>query len=179
MSESSDMNKIDRWLLPDGVEDTLPENALKLEKGRRVLLDLFQSWGYEFVIPPMIEFLESLLTGTGKDLDLQTFKVIDQLTGRHMGLRADMTPQIARIDAHSLHQVGATRLCYAGTVLHSRPDNMLASRTPMKVGAELFGDSSWAADLEIVSLMTAALLALQTHDLQIELGDVSVFREIL
>ena len=179
MSESSDMNKIDRWLLPDGVEDTLPENALKLEKGRRVLLDLFQSWGYEFVIPPMIEFLESLLTGTGKDLDLQTFKVIDQLTGRHMGLRADMTPQIARIDAHSLHQVGATRLCYAGTVLHSRPDNMLASRTPMKVGAELFGDPSWAADLEIVSLMTAALLALQTDDLQIELGDVSVFREIL
>jgi ATP phosphoribosyltransferase regulatory subunit len=173
------MEKIDRWLLPDGVEDTLPETALKLEKGRRLLLDLFQSWGYEFVIPPMIEFLESLLTGTGKDLDLQTFKVIDQLTGRHMGLPADMTPQIARIDAHSLHQVGATRLCYAGTVLHSRPDNMLASRTPMKVGAELFGDPSWAADLEMVSLMTAGLLALESPHLQIELGDVSVFREII
>ncbi|MBT3426488.1 MAG: ATP phosphoribosyltransferase regulatory subunit [Gammaproteobacteria bacterium] len=179
MTEPSDMEKIDRWLLPDGVEDTLPETAAKLEKARRLLLDQFQSWGYEFVIPPMVEFLESLLTGTGKDLDIQTFKVIDQLTGRHMGLRADMTPQIARIDAHSLHQTGATRLCYAGTVLHSRPDNMLASRTPMKVGAELFGDPSWAADLEIVSLMTAALLALQTRDLQIELGDVSVFREIL
>lgn len=121
---------IEHWLLPDGVEDILPETAAKLEQARRICLDLFKRWGYQYVIPPKLEFLESLLTGTGQDLDLKTFKVIDQLTGRMMGLPADLTPQTARIDAHSLGHTAVTRLCYADFVLQSRPDHMLASRTP-------------------------------------------------
>ncbi|MBT3869983.1 MAG: ATP phosphoribosyltransferase regulatory subunit, partial [Gammaproteobacteria bacterium] len=110
------MGIVDRWLLPDGVEDILPLQAKRLEEVRRRLLDLFSTWGYDYVIPPMIEYLESLLTGTGRDLDLKTFKVIDFLTGRTMGVRADITPQVARIDAHSLNSDGVARLCYAGTV---------------------------------------------------------------
>ena len=142
---------IEHWLLPDGVEDILPETALKIEHGRRSLIDLFGRWGYEHVMPAKLEFLESLLTGTGRDLDLKTFKVIDQLSGRMMGLPADLTPQVARIDAHSLGQEGPTRLCYADFVLHSRPDHMLASRNPLKVGAEYFGDASLQADFEIIA----------------------------
>ena len=130
---------IEHWLLPEGVEDILPETASKIEQGRRILLDLFKSWGYEYIIPPKLEYLESLLTGTGRDLDLKTFKVIDKLSGRMMGLPADLTPQAARIDAHSLPRDAATRLCYADFVLQSRPAHMLASRSPLKVGAELFG----------------------------------------
>ena len=127
------MSIADRWLLPDGVEEVLPPSAAHLEAVRRRLLDLFERWGYELVITPMVEYLESLLTGTGKDLDLKTFKVTDQVSGRMMGIRADITPQVARIDAHSLHREGASRLCYAGTVLHAKADNMLASRTPIAV----------------------------------------------
>ena len=170
---------IEHWLLPDGVEDILPETALKIEHGRRSLIDLFGRWGYEHVMPAKLEFLESLLTGTGRDLDLKTFKVIDQLSGRMMGLPADLTPQVARIDAHSLGQEGPTRLCYADFVLHSRPDHMLASRNPLKVGAEYFGDASLQADIEIISLMLSGLESLDLGMIQLELGDVSFFRALV
>ena len=170
---------IEHWLLPDGVEDILPETALKIEHGRRSLIDLFGRWGYEHVMPAKLEFLESLLTGTGRDLDLKTFKVIDQLSGRMMGLPADLTPQVARIDAHSLGQEGPTRLCYADFVLHSRPDHMLASRIPLKVGAEYFGDASLQADIEIISLMLSGLESLDLGMIQLELGDVSFFRALV
>ena len=111
----------DRWLLPEGVGEVLPPEAERLEALRRAIVDLFQSWGYELCVPPLIEYLESLLTGTGHDLELRTFKVVDQLSGRMMGLRADITPQVARIDAHLLNREGVTRLCYCGSVLHTRP----------------------------------------------------------
>ncbi len=173
------MDIVDRWLLPDGIEDILPEEARKLELMRRKLLDQFDSWGYEYVIPPMVEFLDSLLTGTGHDLDLKTFKVTDLVSGRMMGIRADMTPQVARMDAHSLNRPGPVRLCYSGTALHSQADNMLASRTPIKVGAELFGDTGPGGDLEIVSLMIESLRAVQVEAINIELGDVSIFRYLI
>ena len=170
---------IEHWLLPDGVEDILPETASKIEQGRRILLDLFRSWGYEYIIPPKLEYLESLLTGTGRDLDLKTFKVIDQLSGRMMGLPADFTPQAARIDAHSLGQDAVTRLCYADFVLQSSPAHMLASRSPLKVGAELFGEPSLAGDVEIISLMIEALNQLGMQSVQLELGDVRFFRALM
>jgi ATP phosphoribosyltransferase regulatory subunit len=129
------MSVIEHWLLPEGIEEILPEQAWRVEQVRRELLDVYRSWGYELVIPPMIEFLESLLTGSGNDLDLQTFKLIDQLSGRMMGVRADMTPQAARIDAHQLRREGPVRLCYLGTVLHARPDGFAGSRSPLQVGA--------------------------------------------
>ncbi len=173
------MSIVDRWLLPDGVADVLPPQAKQLEQSRRRLLDLYETWGYRYVIPPMVEFLESLLTGTGHDLDLKTFKVVDLLTGRTMGIRADITPQVARIDAHSLNQEGVVRLCYAGTVVQSQPDTMLANRTPISVGAELFGETSSKADLEIVSLMAESLKSLGFDRLHIELGDVAIFRQVM
>ncbi len=170
------MTSVDRWLLPDGVDEILPPEAERLELTRRRLLDHFVGWGYDYVIPPMIEFLESLLTGTGSDLDLKTFKLTDQLSGRMLGIRADITPQVARMDAHSLPVEGVQRLCYAGTVLHTRPDHMLASRAPIKVGAELFGDTGTSGDLEIVSLMLDSLLQYSLPSLNLELGDVGIFR---
>lgn len=173
------MSIADRWLLPDGVEEVLPPEAARLEAVRRRLLDMFESCGYDLVITPMVEFLESLLTGTGSDLDLKTFKVTDQVSGRMMGVRADITPQVARIDSHSLGREGITRLCYAGTVLHAKADNMLASRTPISVGAELFGDSGTAGDLEIVSLLVEAIAREGIKPVHLELGDVGIFRELL
>jgi ATP phosphoribosyltransferase regulatory subunit len=173
------MGIVDRWLLPDGVEDMLPSQAKKLEEVRRRLLDLFSTWGYDYVIPPMIEYLESLLTGTGRDLDLKTFKVVDFLTGRTMGVRADITPQVARIDAHSLNRDGVARLCYAGTVVQAQADSMLASRTPLSVGAELFGDSTSKADTEIVSLMVESLKSLGFDAVHVDLGDVDIFRQLM
>lgn len=173
------MSIADRWLLPDGVEEVLPPEAAHLENVRRRLLDRFSSWGYELVITPLVEYLESLLTGTGKDLDLKTFKVTDQVSGRMMGIRADMTPQVARIDAHSLDREGVVRLCYAGTILHANADNMLASRTPISVGAELFGDGSTRADLEIVSLMIESIRREGISPVHVELGDVGIFRELV
>ena len=173
------MSIADHWLLPDGVEDVLPPSAKRLEYIRRSLLDLYETWGYRYVIPPMVEYLESLLTGTGRDLDLKTFKVVDLLTGRTMGVRADITPQVARIDAHSLNENGVVRLCYAGTVVQSQPDSMLASRTPMSVGAELFGETTGRADLEIVSLMVESLRSLGLDQIHIELGDVGIFRQLM
>lgn len=173
------MKNVDRWMLPDGVDEVLPPQAAQLESLRRNLLDSFGSWGYELVIPPMVEFLESLLTGTGTDLDLKTFKITDQLSGRMMGIRADITPQVARIDAHSLNQSGDVRLCYAGTVLHAKADNMLASRTPISVGAELFSSSDKQGDLEIVSLMIQSIKQVTEIPPHIELGDVGIFRELM
>ena len=164
------MKIVDRWLLPEGVEDVLPPQANRTEEVRRRLLDLYSTWGYEYVIPPIVEYLESLLTGTGHDLDLKTLKVTDLLSGRTMGLRADITPQVARIDAHSLNKSGVVRLCYAGTVVHSQPDGLLESRTPLSVGAELFGDSSNRGDIEIVSLMIESLRSLGLKGVKIDLG---------
>ena len=129
----------EHWLLPEGIDEILPPQAMALERLRRELLDLYASWGYELVFPPLIEYLESLLTGTGGDLDLQTFKLIDQITGRTLGIRADITPQAARIDAHQLRRDCPTRLCYLGTVLNTRSGGLVASRSPLQTGAELYG----------------------------------------
>jgi len=127
------MATVDRWLLPDGIEEVLPPEAARIEVARRQVLDLFQSWGYEFVVTPHIEYLESLLTGAGQDLDLRTFKVIDPQSGRQMGFRADITPQVARIDAHTLRREGPSRLCYAGSVLHAQPRALSSSRSPIQL----------------------------------------------
>ena len=170
------MSTSDRWLLPDGVADVLPPRAQKVEALRRGLMDTYRRWGYELIIPPMIEYLQSLLTGTGNDLDLQTFKLTDQLTGRLMGVRADMTPQAARMDAHSLRRPGVTRLCYAGHVLHARPSSMLASRTPLQVGCELFGSRSSGADQEVIDLMLETLGTAGVETVHLDLAHVGIFQ---
>ncbi|TCS70118.1 ATP phosphoribosyltransferase regulatory subunit [Sulfuritortus calidifontis] len=166
------------WLLPEYVEDVLPPYALALETLRRRLLDLFASHGYELVQPPLIEYLDSLLTGAAQDLDLKTFKVLDSLSGRLLGVRADITPQAARIDAHLLNRQGVTRLCYAGTVLHTRPSAMLNSREPFQVGAELFGHAGIEADRESLQLLTAALKAAGLDSARVSLGHVGLFRAL-
>jgi ATP phosphoribosyltransferase regulatory subunit len=171
--------KSDRWLLPEGIEEILPQQARKVEALRRRLLDLYASWGYDLVIPPMIEYLDSLLTGTGHDLDLQTFKLTDQLTGKLMGLRADMTPQVARIDAHNLKQSIPTRLCYIGSVLHTRPDGFAASRSPIQVGAELYGHSGSESDVEVFLLMMETLRQSGVDDAYFDLGHVGIYRELI
>src|SRR3954464_7424121 len=146
-----------RWLLPEFVEDILPAEAMRMERLRRRILDLFFRRGYELVIPPLLEYMDSLLTGTGHDLELRTFKVVDQLSGRMMGVRADMTPQVARIDAHLLNRKGVTRLCYCGSVLHTRPTAPGATREPIQIGAEMYGEPGVKADLEIQRLLCDAL----------------------
>lgn len=166
----------DRWLLPEGIGELLPEEAWALEAVRRQLLDLYRGWGYELIIPPFIEYLESLLTGTGNDLDLQTFKLTDQLTGRMMGVRADMTPQAARIDAHRLKREEPVRLCYFGTVLHTRPDGFAGSRSPMQIGAELFGHGGPEADVEVLELMLETLFTVGLDQVHLDLGHVGIFR---
>ena len=169
----------DRWLLPDGIEELLPQEAARVESMRRELLDLYRRWGYELVIPPLLEYTDSLLIGLGKDLDLQTFTLTDQLSGRLMGIRPDITPQAARIDAHSLRRDGPVRLCYAGSVLHTRPRSPFASRSPIQLGAELYGDASLAADIEIISLMLETLLRLEVSDITLDLGHVGIFRALM
>ena len=170
------MSSQDQWLLPDGIEEVLPPDAWRLERARRELLDMFARRGYDLIIPPLIEHLESLLTGTGNDLDLQTFKVTDQLTGRMLGMRADMTPQAARIDAHPLRRNAPTRLCYMGSVLHTRADGFGGSRSPMQIGAELFGHAGIESDTEILELMLETLALLQISDVHVDLGHVGIFR---
>lgn len=145
-----------RWQLPDGIEEVLPDAAWRLEHLRYRLLGLFGRWGYDLVIPPLIEYLDSLLIGAGHDLDLDTFKLVDQVSGRMMGVRADMTPQVARIDAHRLNAEGPVRLCYLGAVLHTRQGPFGGSRSPLQLGAELFGHGGMAADLEVIELLLAA-----------------------
>lgn len=173
------MSKADRWLLPDGVEELLPEQASQVERLRRKLLDLFRSWGYELVIPPLIEFTDSLLVGMGSDVDIQTFKVVDQLSGRTMGVRADITAQTARIDAHSLKREGPVRLCYAGSVLHTKPKSLMASRTPIQVGAELYGDAGLDSDIEIICLMLETLHCAGVTNITLDLGHVGIYRSLV
>lgn len=174
-----DTAQSDRWLLPEGVEEVLPREAWRLECLRRHLLDLFHTWGYQLVIPPFIDYLESLLTGTGRELDLQTFKLTDQLSGRMLGIRADMTPQVARLDAHHLRREEPTRLCYIGTVLHTRGDHLEKSRSPMQVGAELYGHHGPASDLEIIRLMLEVLSQAGVLDVHLDLGHVAIYRELV
>lgn len=173
------MTVSDRWLLPDGVEDILPPLAGQIESLRRDVMETCQHWGYQLVIPPLIEYLESLFTGTGHDLELQTFKLTDQLTGRMMGVRADMTPQAARIDAHTLGQEGITRLCYAGHVLHTRPRHMLTGRTPIQAGCELFGSGSESADMEVISLMLETLRVSGLPRIHLDLAHVTIYETLV
>jgi len=167
------------WLLPEFIEDVLPAEAARIEFLRRQLLDLFKVNGYQYVIPPMLEYMESLITGTGHDLDLATFKVVDQLTGRLMGVRADTTPQAARIDAHMLNQQGVSRLCYAGTVLRTKPDGLARTREPLQVGAELFGHAGIESDIEIQRLMIKALQLLGLNELHIDFSHVAIFESLV
>jgi ATP phosphoribosyltransferase regulatory subunit len=168
-----------KWLLPEYIEDLLPGEAARVERLRRRLLDLFFTHGYELVVPPMLEYVESLLTGTGHDLDLRTFKLIDQLSGRLLGLRADITPQVARIDAHLLNRKGITRLCYTGTVLHTQPSGLLRTREPMQIGAEIYGHAGLESDIEIQSLMLRGLHKSGVSGIHLDIGHVSVFRAIV
>ena len=167
------------WLLPEFIEDVLPTEAARIEQLRRDLLDLFKVHGYQYVIPPTLEYLESLITGTGHDLDLATFKVVDQLTGRLMGIRADMTPQAARIDAHMLNQQGICRLCYAGTVLRTKPDGLARTREPLQLGAELFGHTGIESDIEIQRLMVKSLQLLGLEKLHIDFSHVAIFESLV
>ena len=170
----------ERWLLPDGIKESLPPMARQVEALRRRLLDLYDSWGYEQVIPPLVEHLESLLTGVGKDLDMKTYKLIDQSSGQTLGLRADITPQVARIDAHRMDIEGTNRLCYCGSVVHTRAENMLASRNPLQLGAEIYGHAGIESDVEVISLMIETLLACGIKDeLTLDLGHVDVFRGVV
>lgn len=173
------MTVADRWQLPDGVEELLPEQAQQAEALRRKLLDLYRCWGYELVIPPLIEYTESLLVGSGSDVDIQTFKVMDQLSGRTMGIRADITPQTARMDAHSLNREGPVRLCYAGSVLHTKPKSLLASRSPIQLGAELYGDASLSSDIEVISLMLETLKCAGISGVTLDLGHVGIYRALI
>lgn len=167
-----------RWLLPDGLEEALPDAAWILEDLRRRILDQFAVWGYDLVMPPMAEYLDSLLVGVGQELDLQTFKLTDQLTGRTMGVRADLTPQVARIDAHRLRHEGVTRLCYVGTVLRTRADEWSGSRSPLQAGAELFGHDGLDSDSEVLSLMLETLRLCGVTQASIDLGHVHIFRAL-
>jgi len=166
------------WLLPDGINESLPDEAEKLEALRRHLIDLYATWGYRLVMPPLVEYLESLRVGMGTQLDLQTFKITDQLNGRMMGVRADITPQVARIDAHRLSKgdknAGVNRLCYMGTVLRTRSEEQGGSRSPVQVGAELFGHAGIESDFEIISLMLETLHSLDVNDLVLDLGHVGI-----
>jgi ATP phosphoribosyltransferase regulatory subunit len=167
-----------KWLLPEYVEDILPAEAMRIEKLRRKILDLFFKRGYELVMPPLLEYMDSLLTGTGHDLELQTFKVVDQLSGRTMGVRADITPQVARIDAHLLNRKGVTRLCYCGSVLHTRPSSPGATREPIQIGAEMYGEGGPRSDLEIQRLLCDALKLAGMKGVRLDVGHVAVFRSI-
>lgn len=173
------MTSAKRWLLPDGVEEILPEEAARLESLRRDILDLYRSWGYQLVITPLIEFLDSLLVGTSKDLDIHTFKIVDQLSGRMMGIRADITPQAARIDAHCLNREGPVRLCYSDNVLHTKPRGLMTSRVPIRIGAELYGHAGVECDIELICLMQETLHTAGIEECQIVLGHVGIFRELL
>jgi ATP phosphoribosyltransferase regulatory subunit len=173
------VKNVDRWLLPDGVDEVLPEQAQVVEHLRRQLLDLYHNWGYDLVIPPMVEFTESLLSGSGSDLDLMTFRVTDQISGRMMGIRADITPQTARMDAHSLRRNGPSRLCYAGTVLHTRPRGPLESRTPISLGVELFGEATLSADIEVIELFLQTLETSGVNNVHLDLGHVDICRGLL
>ena len=167
------------WLLPEYIEDILPVEAQRIERLRRAILDLFRAHGYQLVMPPLLEYVESLLTGTGHDLDLQTFKLVDQLSGRMLGVRADITPQVARIDAHLLNRSGVTRLCYSGSVLRTLPDGMNRTREPLQIGAEIYGHRGIESDVEIQRLMMKALAAAGIANVYLDIGHVAVFRSLV
>ena len=167
------------WLLPENIADILPSEARKIEELRRQMLDTFRRYGYELVMPPMLEYLESLLTGAGADTALRTFKLVDQLSGRTMGLRADMTTQVARIDAHLLNRDSVTRLCYAGSVLHTRPSGLHATREPLQIGAEIYGHAGLEADAEIQELALACLALAGFESVRLDLCHVGILRAIL
>ena len=169
------MHDKESWLLPEGIEEILPLEAVVLENLRQRLLQLFAYWGYELVIPPMIDFIDSLLTGSGHDLDLQTFKLTDQISGKTLGLRADMTPQVARMDAHHLKHEWPTRLCYVGTVLHTRGDPLEKTRSPMQIGAELYGHAGIESDVEVICLMLEMLAQSGLLEVHLDLGHVGIF----
>ena len=167
------------WLLPDHIADVLPSEARHIEELRRMLLDTARGYGYELVIPPLVEHLESLLTGTGGALGLQTFKLVDQLSGRSLGVRADTTPQVARIDAHLLGRKGLTRLAYCGPVLHARPERAHDTREPLQLGAELYGHAGREADLEVLSLALDCLRAARIENLSVDMADARIVRSLL
>jgi ATP phosphoribosyltransferase regulatory subunit len=167
------------WVLPDHIADVLPSEARHIEELRRELLDTARGYGYELVMPPLLEHLESLLTGTGEALDLQTFKLVDQLSGRMLGLRADTTPQVARIDAHLLNRRGVTRLCYCGPVLHTRPDSPHATREPLQFGAEIYGHAGLEADLEALLLALDCLKATKVDPLTVDMADARIVHALL
>ena len=164
--------------MPEGIEEILPEDAKHLEGLRSKLLEMFACWGYDLVIPPFIDFLDSLLTGSGHDLDLQTFKLTDQVSGEMLGVRADMTPQVARIDAHNLKHEWPTRLCYVGTILNARSDPLHKTRSPMQIGAELYGHAGKESDVEVICLMLEMLALTGLQNIHLDLGHVGIYRAI-
>lgn len=168
-----------RWLVPDGIEDMLPAQAAKIEHWRRTLLDLFHLWGYELVMPPLVEFVDTLLTGKASDLAVDTCQLVDQVSGRMMGVRSDLTTQVARIDAHRLHSDLPVRLCYAGEVLRARPDQTSASRSPIQVGAELFGHAQVQSDIEVIELMLSACQRLDVPQMVLTLGHLGIFKALV
>ena len=167
------------WVLPDHIADVLPSEARQIEEIRRDLLDTARSYGYELVMPPLLEHLESLLSGTGEALDLQTFKLVDQLSGRTLGVRADSTPQVARIDAHLLNRQGVARLCYCGPVLHTRPAGAQATREPLQFGAEIYGHSGLEADLESLTLALDVLQSAGVTNVQVDMADARIVQGLL
>ncbi|ETX10359.1 ATP phosphoribosyltransferase [Marinomonas ushuaiensis DSM 15871] len=173
------MTLADRWLLPEGVDEALPEQAAKIEHLRRTLLNLHESWGYHLVIPPLLEYLDSLLTGAGSDLEIETFKVIDQLSGRLLGIRADFTSQVARIDAHCLKDDGVQRLSYCGSVLRTMPAGLDGTRSPIQLGAEVYGHGGVESDIEVLSLMLQTLSVAGLSNLVLDLGHVDVVNGVL
>lgn len=173
------MTIAERWLLPDGIEEVLPPEAARIEALRRLLLDEYRAWGYDLVIPPSAEFLESLLTGVGHDLDLLTYKITDQRSGRLMGLSADMTQQVARMDAHSLPHDGVARYCYSSNVLHAKATHLLSSRSPMQIGAELYGYAGPESDIEIVSLMLTSLAKAELQQVSLDLGHIGIYQALV
>ncbi|MGZ8137426.1 MAG: ATP phosphoribosyltransferase regulatory subunit, partial [Methylococcaceae bacterium] len=172
------MQQKDSWLLPDGIEEILPEETKHLESLRSQLLQLFACWGYELVIPPFIDYLDSLLTGSGHDLALQTFTLTDQVSGKLLGVRADMTPQVARIDAHNLKTEWPNRLCYVGTILHTRGDPLEKTRSPMQIGAELYGHAGKESDVEVIRLMLEMLAITGLQNVHLDLGHVGIYRAL-
>ncbi len=173
------MTIAERWLLPDGIEEILPPQAARIEALRRTLLDSYRAWGYDLLQPPSAEYLESLLTGVGHDLDLLTFKITDQQSGRLMGLSADRTQQVARMDAHSIPKQGVARYCYCGEVLHTKATHLLSSRSPMQIGAELYGYPGLESEIEVVSLMLQSLEKAGLKDITVDLGHVGIYQSLV
>ncbi|MDR0716126.1 MAG: ATP phosphoribosyltransferase regulatory subunit [Azoarcus sp.] len=167
-----------RWVLPDYIQDVLPDEAARLEDLRRRLLDAFRAHGYQLVMPPLVEYLDALTTGAGRDLGLRTCQLVDQLTGRTMGVRADMTPQVTRIDSHLLNRAGVSRLCYCGSVLHTKPSSFTATREPLQLGAEIYGHAGLEADIEILRLLDGAMRLAGVPATRIEIGHVGLFHAL-